>query len=496
MVDVAVCATPKPSSAPSPLRPVMRLGTAAVGPQQWQDDTVRSLKLGRSLNKKTEKEREYGRQHDTLPLLRDVLARQTNTVAFGYVREVRVVVLKLRENLINTNEEVKLLVKAKEALEKTLDFLRKDIIMNKKCVDIRKTRPKREKDLDEADKWIELERVELENQKRNLEGHLKKVKKHLILLDQSRKRLAKVLDERNQVLDLICHSRNSIRHDHLLKSQLLGPDYAYRPNTTALSGMATPKADSFRINKPMEILAKTANVSDEYNRDMFAAERGDKSALMRSGVYTARTYRPLDGERPSTPPVAHLGPYTPEAAEAIDETRHLIGQSRDMRTDTAIAIDTAEKEEKRLHDSVNDSLTTRLAETVTLMQHLNMGEAENRMAFNKNARHYELTDVSRGYNLGPVAYGDLQTRERLDRPMVKVYHRHPGTNVPDARELIRANNTLETSLENTQKNLALLHLSNIRIKDDQKDKKAAADIDASIIRFRKKKADHRWVPEQ
>lgn len=257
--------------------------------------------------------------------------------------------------------------------------------------------------------------------------------------------------------------------------------------------MATPKADSFRIN---EILAKTANVSDEYNRDMFAAERGDKSALMRSGVYNARTYRPLDGERPSTPPVAHLGPYTPEAAEAIDETRHLIGQSRDMRTDTAIAIDTAEKEEKRLHDSVNDSLTTRLAETVTLMQHLNMGEAENRMAFNKNARHYELTDVSRGYNLGPVAYGDLQTRERLDRPMVKVYQRHPGTNVPDARELIRANNTLETSLENTQKNLALLHLSNIRIKDDQKDKKAAADIDASIIRFRKKKADHRWVPEQ
>ena len=66
-----------------------------------------------------------------------------------------------------------------------------------------------------------------------------------------------------------------------------------------------------------------------------------------------------------------------------------------------------------------------------------MGEAENRTAYNKNTRHYEMTDVSRGYNLGPVAYSDLQSRERLDRPMVKVYNRHPGTNVPDARDLIR-----------------------------------------------------------
>ena len=181
MVDVAVPATPKPASAPSPFRPLMRLGTACVGPQQWQTDTVRTLKLGRALNKKTEKEKEYGRQHDALPVLRDVLVRQSNTVAFGYVREVRVVVIKLRENLILTNEEVKLLIRAKEALQRMLDCLRKDIIMNKKCVDIRKTRPKREKDLDEADKWIELERCEIEKLKKNLEGHLSKVKKHLIV---------------------------------------------------------------------------------------------------------------------------------------------------------------------------------------------------------------------------------------------------------------------------------------------------------------------------
>ncbi len=182
MVDV--CATPKPSSAPAPpLRPIMRMGTATVGPRQWQDDTLRSVKLSRSLSKKTEKEREYSRQHDPLPILRDVLVRQSNTVAFGYVREVRVVVIKLRENLIYTNEEVKLLIRAKEATETMLDNLRKDILLNKKCVDIRKTRPKREKDLDEADKTIEMERTELEGLKRNLEAHLKKTKKQLIVIE-------------------------------------------------------------------------------------------------------------------------------------------------------------------------------------------------------------------------------------------------------------------------------------------------------------------------
>ncbi len=66
-------------------------------------------------------------------------------------------------------------------------------------------------------------------------------------LDQSRKRLAKVLDERSHVLDLICHSRNSIRHDHLLKSQLMSPEQS-RPNTTAAAGMMTPKGDHVKIN--------------------------------------------------------------------------------------------------------------------------------------------------------------------------------------------------------------------------------------------------------
>ena len=38
---------------------------------------------------------------------------------------------------------------------------------------------------------------------------------------------------------------------------------------------------------------------------------------------------------------------------------------------------------------------------------------------------------------GPLSSSDLGNRERLDRPVIKMFQRHPGTNLPEAQEIVK-----------------------------------------------------------
>ena len=126
-------------------RTQMPMATATVGPSNWRNATIKEIQVSQSCVQKGDKGLDLGRTIDPLPSLRDNCAQQSNTVVTAYVRETRAVLFKLRESFLETNEEVKSLLRGKEALEKKLEHIRKDIALNKMSTETRCTRPARER---------------------------------------------------------------------------------------------------------------------------------------------------------------------------------------------------------------------------------------------------------------------------------------------------------------------------------------------------------------
>lgn len=123
----------------------MRSPPPTIGPGSWRNRSLRELQLNQTVVKNSDRNCDIGRSLDIVPQIRDVLASLSNEEIKKYTREVRAVVAKLRESLLETNEEIKSLIRAKEALERTLEHTRKDIQLNKDSKFVRVTRPPVEK---------------------------------------------------------------------------------------------------------------------------------------------------------------------------------------------------------------------------------------------------------------------------------------------------------------------------------------------------------------
>ena len=124
------------------------MGTKAattIGPESWRNNTLKGIKLSQTIVQKSDKNCDIGRSMDPLPHLRDTVAQLSNEEIHRYTREVRGVVAKLRESLLETNEEIKSLTRGKEALEKALEHTRKDLHLNKESQENRLSRPTRER---------------------------------------------------------------------------------------------------------------------------------------------------------------------------------------------------------------------------------------------------------------------------------------------------------------------------------------------------------------
>ena len=121
------------------------LKQATIGPDAWKEASIRNIRLAQAVVQRSDKFNDLGKQLDPLPSLRDTCVQQSNAHMHGYMRETRTVVIKLKYCLLETDEEIKSLSRAKENLEKILEHIRKDIILNNSSSFRRRARPVRER---------------------------------------------------------------------------------------------------------------------------------------------------------------------------------------------------------------------------------------------------------------------------------------------------------------------------------------------------------------
>ncbi|XP_035606742.1 coiled-coil domain-containing protein 105 [Oncorhynchus keta] len=189
-----------------------------------------------------------------------------------------------------------------------------------------------------------------------------------------------------------------------------------------------------------------------------------------------------------------IGPFTPECKQVLESSTLAVNQSRLLRENIRQMIGNAIARQKAAHRTVNEGLVKKIAETVTLKQNLTIMSAAARQAIFRKQRQLNLIRHSHDRALGPEYSGDILSREKLNRPIVKVYHRHPGTQLPEAAHLIQGRSVLRHCLLSSEEELSRLQGTCLQLVANLHGKRAAEQVDSAVVRLRRQLVDRRAMP--
>nr|XP_033771175.1 coiled-coil domain-containing protein 105 [Geotrypetes seraphini] len=199
---------------------------------------------------------------------------------------------------------------------------------------------------------------------------------------------------------------------------------------------------------------------------------------------------------PEPQKVDPFSPFNTECKEAIGIVVPTCFRSQDLRKIIRDHIKEAVALQEALNKSVNDSMKQKTLETLSLKGQLLLTSGELRKMKHYCQRLYDDIDITHGFALGPVSSGDLQAHERLDRPIIRMYQRHVGTQLPEPTELTKGTILLQNAMKNMSNDIDQLQATRLRVEDNIRDKRIGYNVDTSVIHLRRRRANHRWPIDQ
>ncbi|XP_002761875.3 tektin-like protein 1 [Callithrix jacchus] len=224
--------------------------------------------------------------------------------------------------------------------------------------------------------------------------------------------------------------------------------------------------------------------------DKVLEQAGRRSWVNLSRASTPRT----QGQK--TPPPDPVGTYTPACAAALNEAKRLLVESKDTLVEMAKNEADVGKQHLQISDRVCASLGQKARETLELKERLNMTLGLMRGTIHRCTKYNQEMHTTCGLIKGPLWKGHLETGEKLDRPLVRMYQRHVGTQLPEAARLAQGTDRVQRHITHVEKNLDELLAKHRSLTRGLNCKNVGLEVDHSVVRLRLRQRHPRVCYEQ